>query len=143
MSIGFADNEKAKENDSNYADIKERINEKLREHFKLEFLNRLDEVVVFRPLSKEALEKIIDLELNKVEKRLKNKDIGLKISLKVKRMLSEKGFDITFGARPLKRLIQSKILDELSLKIIEGKIKDGDRILIDIGAENKVVLSVK
>ncbi|MFA5248382.1 MAG: AAA family ATPase [Patescibacteria group bacterium] len=143
LSIGFADNEKAKENDSNYADIKERINEKLREHFKLEFLNRLDEVVVFRPLSKEALEKIIDLELNKVEKRLKNKDIGLKISLKVKRMLSEKGFDITFGARPLKRLIQSKILDELSLKIIEGKIKDGDRILIDIGAENKVVLSVK
>ncbi len=143
MSIGFTDHDGAKEKDGAYKDIKERINAKLQEHFKLEFLNRLDEIVVFRSLDKKALEKIVDLELVKVEKRLKNKDISLKVNAKVKKMLSEEGFDNTFGARPLKRLIQNKILDELSLKIIEGKIKDGSRVLIDISAENKVILSVK
>jgi ATP-dependent Clp protease ATP-binding subunit ClpC len=122
--------------------MKEQIEKKLKEHFKLEFLNRIDEVVVFHSLDKAALEKIVDLELAKVETRLRNKDITLKISAKVKKMLSDEGFDITYGARPLKRLIQNKILDELSLEIIEGKIKDGDKVTIDLGVENKVLLKV-
>jgi ATP-dependent Clp protease ATP-binding subunit ClpA len=109
----------------------------------LEFLNRIDEIVVFHSLDKVSLEKIVDLELAKVQNRLRNKDISLKISNKVKKMLSDEGFDITYGARPLKRLIQNKILDELSLEIIEGKIKDGDKVTIDLGIENKVQLSVK
>jgi ATP-dependent Clp protease ATP-binding subunit ClpB len=143
FSIGFRDNDAGKEKDLNYKDMKEQIDKKLRDHFKLEFLNRIDEIVVFHTLDKEALEKIIDLELAKVQNRLRNKDITLKIGAKVKKMLSDEGFDITYGARPLKRLIQNRILDELSLEIIEGKIKDGDKVTIDLGIENKVSLSVK
>jgi ATP-dependent Clp protease ATP-binding subunit ClpB len=144
FSIGFSDREEIKsEREVGFKEMKEQIDKKLREHFKLEFLNRIDEVVVFHSLDKIALEHIVDLELAKVQNRLRNKDITLKISNKVKKMLSEDGFDITYGARPLKRLIQSRILDELSSEIIEGKIKDGDKVLIDLGVENKVLLSVK
>ncbi|HTX86998.1 MAG TPA: AAA family ATPase [Candidatus Nanoarchaeia archaeon] len=144
FSIGFRDSEEGKsEREIGFKDMKEQIDKKLREHFKLEFLNRIDEIVVFHSLDKAALERIVDLELAKVQNRLRNKDITLKISAKVKKMLSDEGFDITYGARPLKRLIQNKILDELSLEIIEGKIKDGDKVTIDLGVENKVLLSVK
>jgi len=123
--------------------MKEKIDKILKENFKLEFLNRIDEIVVFKSLDKEALEKIVDLELDRVEKRLTNKEISLKISPKVKRMLAEKGYDITFGARPLKRIIQNMILDELALEIIEGKIKGGDDVLIDLGIKDKVMMKVK
>jgi ATP-dependent Clp protease ATP-binding subunit ClpB len=144
FSIGFRDSDDGKsEREVGFKDMKEQIDKKLREHFKLEFLNRIDEIVVFHSLDKASLEKIVDLELAKVQNRLRNKDITLKISSKVKKMLSDEGFDITYGARPLKRLIQNKILDELSLEIIEGKIKDGDKVAIDLGIENKVQLSVK
>ncbi len=144
FSIGFRDSDEGKsEREIGFKDMKEQIDKKLKDHFKLEFLNRIDEIVVFHSLDKIALEKIVDLELAKVQNRLRNKDITLKISAKVKKMLSDEGFDITYGARPLKRLIQNKILDELSLEIIEGKIKDGDKVTIDLGVENKVLLSVK
>jgi ATP-dependent Clp protease ATP-binding subunit ClpB len=144
FSIGFRDSDEGKsEREIGFKDMKEQIDKKLKEHFKLEFLNRIDEIVVFHSLDKISLEKIVDLELAKVQNRLRNKDISLKISNKVKKMLSDEGFDITYGARPLKRLIQNKILDELSLEIIEGKIKDGDKVTIDLGIENKVLLSVK
>ncbi|HTW96105.1 MAG TPA: AAA family ATPase, partial [Candidatus Methylomirabilis sp.] len=143
FSIGFRDSESAiSEREIGYKDMKEQIDKKLKEHFKLEFLNRIDEIVVFHSLDKSALERIVDLELAKVQNRLASKDISLKISAKVKKMLSDEGFDITYGARPLKRLIQNRILDELSLEIIEGKIKDGDRVTIDLGVENKVMLKV-
>jgi ATP-dependent Clp protease ATP-binding subunit ClpB len=144
FSIGFRDSDDGKsEREIGFKDMKEQIDKKLKDHFKLEFLNRIDEIVVFHSLDKVSLEKIVDLELAKVQNRLRNKDISLKISNKVKKMLSDEGFDITYGARPLKRLIQNKILDELSLEIIEGKIKDGDKVTIDLGIENKVQLSVK
>jgi ATP-dependent Clp protease ATP-binding subunit ClpB len=143
FSIGFRDVEDVKgEREVGFKEMKEQIEKKLKDHFKLEFLNRIDETVVFHSLDKASLEKIVDLELAKVETRLRNKDITLKISAKVKKMLSEEGFDITYGARPLKRLIQNRILDELSLEIIEGKIKDGDKVSIDLGVENKVLLKV-
>ncbi|MFA4834000.1 MAG: AAA family ATPase [Patescibacteria group bacterium] len=142
-SIGFHDNGNEKETrDTRAEEMKEKIDKILKENFKLEFLNRIDEIVVFKSLDKEALEKIVDLELDRVEKRLKNKEISLKISPKVKKMLAEKGYDITFGARPLKRIIQNMILDELALEIIEGKIKGGDDVLIDLGIKDKVMMKV-
>ncbi|MDD5291346.1 MAG: AAA family ATPase [Patescibacteria group bacterium] len=143
-SIGFHDNGNEREARENREDeMKEKIDKILKENFKLEFLNRIDEIVVFKSLDKEALEKIVDLELDRVEKRLKNKEISLKISPKVKKMLAEKGYDITFGARPLKRIIQNMILDELALEIIEGKIKGGDDVLIDLGIKDRVMMKVK
>jgi len=143
-SIGFTDHADAKKAaDFRNDEMKEKIDNILKEHFKLEFLNRLDEIVIFKNLSKEVLTKIVDLELAKVEKRLKNKIINLKIAAKVKKMLLEKGYDITYGARPLKRIIQNLILDELAMEIIEGKIKEGDKVEIDLGLKDKILMTVK
>jgi len=143
-SIGFADtSDKAQASQDRNNEMKEKIDSILKEHFKLEFLNRLDEIVIFKSLNKEVLSEIVDLELIKVEKRLKNKDITIKIAAKVKKMLAEKGYDTTFGARPLKRIIQSMILDELALEIIEGKIKGGDKVEIDLGIKDKILMTVK
>ncbi|MFA4941941.1 MAG: AAA family ATPase, partial [Patescibacteria group bacterium] len=142
-SIGFnGNNNEKEEKTSRDEEMKEKIDRILKSNFKLEFLNRIDEIVLFKSLDKESLEKIVDLELSKVQKRLKNKNIVLKISSKVKKTLAEKGYDITFGARPLKRIIQNMILDELALEIIEGKVKEGDKVLIDIGVKDKVMMKV-
>jgi ATP-dependent Clp protease ATP-binding subunit ClpA len=124
-------------------EMKEKIDKILKDHFKLEFLNRIDEIVIFKNLDSVALVKIVELELIKVKDRLKNKDITIKIEDKVKKMLAEKGYDTTFGARPLKRIIQNLILDELALEIIEGKIKGGDHITVYLGIKDKVGLKVR
>src|SRR3989339_765731 len=119
------------------------IMEIMRETFKLEFLNRIDEIVIFKNLGKEEIEKIIELQLAIVQRRLEAKKIKLEIKDEVKKMLAEKGFDLVFGARPLKRVIQNQILDELALQIIEEKIKDGDKVVVELNKEKKVVLEVK
>jgi ATP-dependent Clp protease ATP-binding subunit ClpA len=143
-SIGFNDSTtEAEEKVIHEKEMREKIDKVLREYFKLEFLNRIDEIVVFQSLSKEALIKIVDLELAKVEQRLLDRNITLKIGQKVKKLLAEKGYDITFGARPLKRIIQNMILDELALEIVEGKVKEGDKVTIDLGNKEEVVMSVK
>ena len=143
-SIGFTDSGDTKEEEkiTRKGEMKEKIDRILKDHFKLEFLNRIDEIVIFNSLDKASLFKIVDLELEKVAKRLKDKNIKIKIAPKVKKYLADKGFDTTFGARPLKRIIQNMILDELALDIIEGKIKDGDSISIDLGLKEKVLVSV-
>jgi len=143
-SIGFTDTTDIKKAASLRGDeMKEKIDSILKEHFKLEFLNRIDEIVIFKSLNKEVLSKIVDLELAKVETRLKNKEINIKIGLKVKKMLAEKGYDTTYGARPLKRIIQNMILDELAMEIIEGKIKEGDKVEINLGIKDKILMTVK
>jgi len=143
-SIGFADTADVKQAaDLRQDEMKEKIDRILRNNFKLEFLNRIDEIVIFKSLNKEVLSEIVDLELLKVEKRLKNKAINLKIAAKVKKMLAEKGYDIAYGARPLKRIIQNMILDELAMEIIEGKIKQGDKVEIDLGLKDKILMTVK
>jgi ATP-dependent Clp protease ATP-binding subunit ClpB len=142
-SIGFSDTgDKKQETKMRAEEMKEKIDKILKNHFKLEFLNRIDEIVLFQSLTPEALEKIVDLELLKVEKRLGNKNITIKISPKIKKLLAEKGYDITYGARPLKRIIQTMILDELAMEIIGGKIKEGDKVKIDLGEKEAVTLKV-
>jgi len=142
-SIGFSDgSDEIKVQVMREKEMRDKIDKILKDHFKLEFLNRLDEIVVFKSLNKEVLSKIVDLELAKVEKRLKNKEITLKIAGKVKKMLTEKGYDTTFGARPLKRIIQNLILDELALEIIEGKIKEGDKVAIDLSIKDEITMNV-
>lgn len=143
-SIGFSGDEGNRTvSEVREDEMKEKIDKILKEHFKLEFLNRIDEIVLFKSLDKETLCKIVDLELLKVENRLQDKNIKLKIAGRVKKMLADKGFDITFGARPLKRIIQNHILDELAMEIIEGKIKEGDNVTIDLGIKNEVLVTVK
>ena len=141
FSIGFQDgiNKEGARDD----EMREKIMEIMRETFKLEFLNRIDEIVIFKNLGKEEIEKIIELQLAIVQRRLEAKKIKLEIKDEVKKMLAEKGFDLVFGARPLKRVIQNQILDELALQIIEEKIKDGDRVVVELGKDKKVILNVK
>jgi ATP-dependent Clp protease ATP-binding subunit ClpA len=103
-------------------------------------LNRIDEIVIFNYLGKTEIEKIVDLELDKVVKRLKNRNINLVFSDSLKVLLTNKGFNPSFGARPLKRVIQKLVLDPLSLKIVIGEIKDGSTIIVD-SDNDKVVFS--
>jgi ATP-dependent Clp protease ATP-binding subunit ClpB len=140
-SIGFADDgDKDKQKKLRREEMKEKIDKILKNHFKLEFLNRIDEIVLFESLAPKDLEKIVEIELKKVEKRLGNKNISVKVGQKIKKILAEKGYDTTYGARPLKRVIQTIILDELALEIIEGKIKEGDRLRIDINDQQKLLI---
>jgi len=119
-------------------DMRGRVLGALRENFKPEFLNRIDEVIIFHPITREMLRKIVDLQLNMVQKRLDEKDIKLMVTPAARAYLGEKGYDPSYGARPLKRVIQNEILDELAFRIIEGKIKDGSRIKIDV--KNKQIV---
>ncbi|NCU39443.1 AAA family ATPase [Candidatus Falkowbacteria bacterium] len=137
-SIGFNADDEKPNSKIRQEEMKNKIDSILKKNFKLEFLNRIDETILFQNLTPKALEKIVDLELIKIEKRLANKNINLKIGVKVKKMLAEKGYDITFGARPLKRIIQNLILDELALEIIEGKINEGAKVKINLDSKNRV-----
>ncbi len=131
QSIGF-DGKKSKGEKLNEKEMREKVMEALRASFKPEFLNRLDEIIIFHPLDKQMLERIVELQLNIVVKRLEKKDVKIVFSEEVKKYLAKKGFDPVYGARPLKRVIQNEILDELALQIIEGKIKEGDKVKIDV-----------
>jgi len=128
-SLGFTSEEDKSESKTA---IKERINKELKNYFKPEFLNRLDEIIIFNPLTKKDIEEIVELQLKRVEERLADKNIKISISAKAKSLIAEKGFDPLFGARPLKRVIQNLILNPLSLKIIEGKIKERQKVKIDV-----------
>ena len=112
--------------------VRKKVLDLMQDSFKPEFLNRVDEVIMFHALTKEQIREIVELQLAEVEARLKEKKISLSISNKAKDYLAEKGFDPTYGARPLKRVIQNKLLDELALQIIEGKIKEKAKVKVDL-----------
>lgn len=126
-SLGFNNKEELVQRES----MREKIFDTLRDSFRPEFLNRIDEVVIFNYLQKEQIKTIVDLELAKVEKRLASKEIKIDISEKAKELLVKEGFDQNLGARPLKRVIQRLILDPLSIKIVTSEITAGSRILIN------------
>lgn len=130
QAIGFNDGEASAGQGED--GLKEKIMEMLRDMFRPEFLNRVDETIIFHALSKTDLKSIVELQLNEVAKRLKDRKITISFSDKAESLLIEKGYDPAYGARPLKRAIQDLILDELSLKIIEGKLAEGDHVLIDV-----------
>ncbi len=115
----------------NESEMKEKVMTALRDSFKPEFLNRMDEVIIFHPINRNMLEKIVEIQLKEIGDRLERKNIKIKISKKAKEFIGKKGFDPAFGARPLKRVIQNEIMDELALLIIEKKIKEGDSVRID------------
>lgn len=112
----------------------------VRKTFKPEFINRVDQIIVFDPLTPNQIERIVDLQLNEVQKRLDKQNIKLDASTSAKKLLAKLGYDPNYGARPLKRAIQDHILDELALRLIEGKIKSGSTIRID-AAHDKIVLN--
>jgi ATP-dependent Clp protease ATP-binding subunit ClpC len=123
-ALGF----KAQKEEITYQEMKERLLEEVKRTFKPEFLNRIDDIIVFRPLSKEDLYKIIDIEIGHVAVRLKEHGITLDVTLEAKEFLIEKGFDPVFGARPLKRTIQRFIEDPLASEIISKRLKDNSLV---------------
>ncbi len=120
--------------------ILQKVMDSLRQHFKPEFLNRIDEVVVFNNLDKEKIIKIVDIQLDILKKRLQDKKIDLEVTRRVKEFLVEKGYDPHYGARPLKRAIQRYLQDSLALKILEGEFKEGDKIEADLEERNKEII---
>ncbi len=135
--IGFGDESKREK--SNEEIMREKTTKSLQERFKPEFLNRVDEVIIFHPLSKKELMRIVDLQLVRVVARLEEKKVKIKVTEKAKKLLAEKGYNPLFGARPLKRVIQDLILNPLALEMIEGKLK---KKLIAIDAKDGKIVFV-
>jgi ATP-dependent Clp protease ATP-binding subunit ClpB len=111
-------------------------------HFKPEFLNRVDDIIVFRPLGKEQLVKIIELRLEDVRRLLANRKISIELTEAAKDLLFTAGFDPNFGARPLKRAIQKLVQDPLAMKILDGEVLHGDHLVVDANGTGKMVFTV-
>jgi ATP-dependent Clp protease ATP-binding subunit ClpB len=115
----------------NEEEMRHRVIEALRAQFKPEFLNRLDDIIIFHPLKQEQIKQIVDIQLRRLQKRLAERKLTLQLTEAAKEFLAKVGYDPTYGARPLKRAIQQYILDPLSLKIIEGEFPEGSTIQVD------------
>lgn len=122
------------------SDMKEKIRKALERHFRPEFLNRLDEIIIFSSLSLGVIQKIVELQLEKVKGRMERRGIKISFTEGLKKFMAEKGYDPQWGARPLKRAIQTLILDPLAQEIIAGHTKDGDGVLADAQDEKVVFL---
>ena len=108
------------------------VTDALRAHFRPEFLNRVDEIIIFDRLSEDDLKKIVEIQLGRLSKRLEQQKITLKLSDSAKELLAREGYDPVYGARPLRRTIQKEILDPLSIDILEGKVREGQTVQVDV-----------
>ncbi len=127
---------------SEYDRMKSKVTDELKNHFRPEFLNRVDDVIVFPQLTREEIIQIVDLEIAKLDKRLRDKDMGMELTLPAKELLAKKGYDPVLGARPLRRTIQREIEDVLSEKILFGELKAGQFVLVGTdGAEKNPVFT--
>ncbi len=118
--------------ESNYERMKLKVNDELKKHFRPEFLNRIDDIIVFHQLTQEQIIEMVDLMIGRVEVQLKNKDMGIELTEKAKSLLAKRGFDPVLGARPLRRTIQREIEDQLSEKILFNEIGPGQIVLVDV-----------
>jgi len=132
-----------KELSQDYETMEKEVRKILESHFKPEFLNRIDEVIIFKPLSKETILKIVDLQIDLLRQRLADKKINLEIKNKAKELLAERGFDSVYGARPLKRVIQREVQNPLAMKILAGEFKEGETVVIDIDSRGEIIFKKK
>ena len=129
VSMGFA---KAGESKGSYDRMKSKVTEELKHHFRPEFLNRVDDTIVFHQLTEDEIVTIVDLMIAKVDERLKDRDMGMELRPAAKALLAERGYDPVLGARPLRRTIQRAIEDALSEKILFGELKAGQIVMVDV-----------
>ncbi len=122
---------------SDYERMKAKVQDELKQHFRPEFLNRVDDTIVFPQLSQAEIVQIVDLEIAKLDKRLKDKDMGIELTPAAKNLLATKGYDPVLGARPLRRTIQREIEDILSEKILFNELKSGEIVAVDATGETK------
>jgi ATP-dependent Clp protease ATP-binding subunit ClpB len=132
-----------KELSGDYGKMDKEVRAILEGHFKPEFLNRIDEVIIFRPLTKTVILKIVDLQLELLRKRLEEKKIGLAVSSDAKELLAERGYDPVYGARPLKRVIQRDVQNPLAMKILAGELGEGDTAAIGTGKQGDLIFKKK
>jgi ATP-dependent Clp protease ATP-binding subunit ClpB len=123
-------------------EMEKRVTEALRAHFKPEFLNRVDETIIFQNLTLEEIIEIVNIQLNKLSARLADQNIALILSDQATSFIAEKGYDPIYGARPLKRVIQHYIENPLSMDILKGKVLDGDRIKAEVDGDRIVFKTI-
>ncbi|MGH3827562.1 MAG: ATP-dependent Clp protease ATP-binding subunit [Pseudonocardiaceae bacterium] len=128
VGLGFSANN---DESSNYERMKSKVNDEVKKHFRPEFLNRIDDTIVFHQLTEDEIMTMVDLMVSRVEVQLRNKDMELELTTMAKKLLAKRGFDPVLGARPLRRTIQREIEDQLSEKILFGEIEAGQIIIID------------
>ncbi|MBE0669839.1 MAG: ATP-dependent Clp protease ATP-binding subunit [Anaerolineales bacterium] len=140
-SLGFAlKRDEVTEERLSYEDMRKKLSESLKRAFRPEFINRMDSVVIFRSLNKEDIQKIVSLEISKVAERLKDHNLVLTASTEALSSLAEQGYDAEFGARPLRRVIQQKVEDPLSDKMLSGDFVNGDSVEVNVNDDGEVTL---
>jgi ATP-dependent Clp protease ATP-binding subunit ClpC len=140
-TLGFAlKRDEVTEERLSYEEMRKKLSESLKRAFRPEFINRLDTVVIFRSLNKDDIQKIVSLELDKVSERLKEHNLVLVASHEALSSLAEQGFDAEFGARPLRRVIQQKVEDPLSDRLLAGEFANGDTVDIRVGDDGEITL---
>ena len=139
-TLGFSAKDKKEENQKEYETIKKDVMGELKKQFRPEFINRIDEIIVFHKLNDEDIKQIIDIMLNQVIKRMKAKNIELEINDSVKELIAKKGVDTNYGARPLKRAIQNILEDKIAEEILDGNIKPNKKAIIK-AEDEKIVIS--
>ena len=120
-----------------YAKMRDKVMETLKESFKPEFLNRIDEIIIYHALPLERIKQIIDIQIEGLEARLAELHIMLTVTDKARDYLAREGYDPAYGARPLKRTLQRKIQDPLALMLLDGKFSEGDTVLVDLSIEKE------
>ena len=138
-SFGFDNHVSEKKIEAHEDEFKDRVKSELKHNFKPEFLNRIDEIIIFKSLRRDDIEKIVDIQLAKIKERLARRNISIVIDESTREHIVTHGFDADFGARPIARLIQKTILDAMADKMIRGQIKDGDRVKIAFNNEKPVI----
>jgi ATP-dependent Clp protease ATP-binding subunit ClpC len=128
VTLGF---QGANDESSNYERMKNKVNDELKQHFRPEFLNRIDDIIVFHQLTEDEIVSIVDLMVARLDVQMRNKDMGLELTANAKKLLAKKGYDPVLGARPLRRTIQREIEDALSEKILFGELTPGQIVVVD------------
>jgi ATP-dependent Clp protease ATP-binding subunit ClpC len=132
FSVGFAD---SSDTETSYARMKSKVQDELKQHFRPEFLNRVDDIIVFPALTETEIVTIVDLMIAKLDERMRDKDMGIELTRSAKDLLAKRGYDPVLGARPLRRTIQREVEDMLSEKILFGEVRPGQIVLVDTEGE--------
>ena len=138
-NFGFVDSDNAK--NSEYEKLKSSIDEALKNNFRPEFLNRVDETIVFAPLVEEELLQIVDLLLENIKERLSNKGINISLTKGAKEVLVKQGFNRAYGARPLRRTIKRKIEIPVAMHLLEERFSDGDMIVVKVNRKKELIFT--
>jgi ATP-dependent Clp protease ATP-binding subunit ClpB len=127
---------------ADWAEVETHVMAELRRNFKPEFLNRVDDIIIFHPLSMDQIEHIVDLQLERLKHLLADRKITLELTPEAKRVLAEEGFDPAFGARPLKRAIQRFLQNPLAMSVLDGRISEGDHVRVTRAPDGTLAFEV-